>query len=97
MGAMKIDQSAFIRDLVFEKKLINCNANVIPIKAGSLIEMGDPKDYEENDLQTYHQLIDKLIYLACDIRPDIAFSVGQLSKHNINPRKRHLRAVKRVV
>ncbi len=37
------------------------------------------------------------MYLACSIRPDITFAVGQLSKHNADPRKRHLRAAKRVV
>lgn len=37
------------------------------------------------------------MYLACGTWPDIAFAVGQLSKHNADPRKGHLRAAKRVV
>ena len=37
------------------------------------------------------------MYLAFGTRPDIAFVVGQLSKHNLDPRKSHLRAAKRVV
>lgn len=37
------------------------------------------------------------MYLAYGTRPDIAFVVGQLSKHNANPRKGYLRAAKRVV
>ncbi len=94
---MKIDQSAFIRDLVIEEGLTDCNANVIAMKAGSAIEMTDPEDYEETELQEYQRLIGKLMYLACGIRPDIAFAVGQLSKHNADPRKGHLRAAKRVV
>lgn len=36
-------------------------------------------------------------YLACGSRPDIAFVVGRLSKHNADLRKGHLRAAKRVV
>ncbi len=32
-GTMKIDQSAFIRDLVIEEGLTECNANVLPMKA----------------------------------------------------------------
>ena len=96
-GTMKINQLAFIRDLVIEEGLTDCNANVIPMKAGSSIEMSDPEDYEEADLCTYQRLIGKLMYLACGTRPDIAFVVGQLSKHNVDPRKRHLRAAKRVV
>ncbi len=36
-GIMKIDQSAFVRDLVIKKRLTDYNANVIPMKAGSSI------------------------------------------------------------
>lgn len=91
---MKIDQLVFIRDLVIEKGLTDCNANVILMQASSAIEMTDPKDYEGTKLQEYQCLIDKLIYLAYGIRSDIAFIVGQLSKHNANLRKGHLQAIK---
>lgn len=94
---MKIDQSAFIRDLVTEENFSDCNADVVPMKSGSAIDMTDVDDYEEQDLHTYQRLIGKLMYLACGTRPDIAFAVGQLSKHNADPRKGHLRAAKRVV
>lgn len=52
--------------------------------------MGDPEDYKKTDLSTYQQLIGKLIYLACDTRPNIAFVIGQFSKYNANSRKRYL-------
>lgn len=48
-GTMKIDQSAFIRNLVIEEEFTDYNANVIPIKAGSAIEMIDPEDYKETE------------------------------------------------
>lgn len=67
------------------------------MKAGSSIDMTDADDYEEEDLHTYQHLIGKLMYLACGNRLDIAFAVGQLSKHNADPKKGHLRAVRRVV
>ena len=94
---LKIDQSAFVRDLVIEEGLTNCNSNVIPMKAGSAIEMNEHDDYEETEIKSYQHLIGKLMYLACGTRPDIAFVVGLLSRHNANPRKGHLRAAKRVV
>ncbi len=93
----KIDQSAFIWELVIEEKLTKCNANIIPMKAGSSIEMTEPEDYKETDLRIYQQLVGKLMYLAFGTRPDITFVVGQLSKHNVDPGKGHLRAAKRVV
>ena len=69
-GTMKIDQSAFIRDLVIEERLTDCNSNVIPMKAGSSIEMISPEDYEEADLRTYQRLIGKLMYLACGVEDE---------------------------
>ena len=94
---MKIDQSAFIRDLIIEKGLTNCNATVILMKAGSVIDMPDADNYKETELLEYQRLIGKLMYLTCGTRPDIAFAVEQLSKYNANPRKGHLKATKRVV
>ncbi len=94
---MRIHQSAFIRDLVLEKGLINCNANIIPIKAGLFIEMSEPEDYEEADYRIYQRLVGKLMYLLCGTRPDIAYVVGQLSRHNADPRKDHHQVAKRVV
>lgn len=94
---MKIDQSAFIRDLVIEEGLDDFNTNVVPMKAGSSIHMSDADAYEEEDLYTFQRLIGKLMYLACGTRPDIAFAVGQLSRHNADPRNGHLQAAKRVV
>lgn len=87
---MKIHQSAFIQDLVIEKRLTNCNANVIPMKAGSSIEILDLEDYEKANFHTYQKLVGKLMYLSCSTRPDISFVVGQLSRHNANPKKRYL-------
>ena len=87
---LKIDQSSFIRDLVIEKNLTNCNSNIIPMKAGSAIEMIEHDDYEDTEIKPYQHLIGKLMYLACGTRPDIAFIVGLLSRHNTDPRKSHL-------
>lgn len=50
---IKIDKSAFIRDLVIKKNLTDCNANVIPIKAGSSIKMFELDNYDETDIYIY--------------------------------------------
>lgn len=47
---IKIDQSAFIKNLVIKKKIINYNANFILIKVGFMIEMKNPKDYKKTKL-----------------------------------------------
>lgn len=50
---MKINQLVFIRDLVIEKKLTECNTNIIPIKPGLAIEMFYSNNYKETDLCIY--------------------------------------------
>lgn len=94
---MKIDQLIFIRDLVIKKDLTDYNSNIILMKAGSAIKMTKPEDYKEVDLHIYQWLIGEQIYLFYSIKPDIAFVVELLSKHNSDPRKGHLQVAKRVV
>lgn len=50
---IKISQSEYIQVLVIEERLLECNANVIPMKAGSTIKMTESEDYEEADLRIY--------------------------------------------
>lgn len=75
-ATLKIDQSAFIRDLLEEENLTDCNAINIPMKAGSFIEMHEEDDYKEADIKIYQPLIGKLMYLSCGTRPDIVFAMG---------------------
>lgn len=85
---MKISQSAFIQDCVIKEKLTKCNANVIPIKIGTTIEIMGPKNYKKTNLHIYRQLISKL---------NIPFVVKQLSKHNTNQRKSYLQAAEKLI
>lgn len=52
-STMKIDQSAFVKDFVIEKRLINCNTNFILIKARLAIKISNLKDYNKTHLQEY--------------------------------------------
>lgn len=67
------------------------------MKADSAIKMMESKDYEEANLYIYQQVIDKLMYLAWGTKPDISFVVGQLSRYNVDLRKAHLRAARKIV
>ena len=49
------------------------------------------------DLTAYQQLAGKLIYLCCGTYPNIAFVVGQLRRHNSDPRAEHIRIAKQVL
>lgn len=63
MYTMKIDQTSFIRDLIIEEGLEECNINIIPMKAGFAIEMLNSENYDKTDIYEYQRLISKLIYL----------------------------------
>lgn len=50
---MKINQSTFIWDLIFKKKLTKYNANMISIKPDLAIDITEPEDCKEVDFLTY--------------------------------------------
>lgn len=50
---MKIDQSAFIQDLIQEKNLSNCNSTSISIKNNSFIDIKEENNYEKANLKIY--------------------------------------------
>lgn len=67
------------------------------MKVNCFIEMSELGDYKKVDIKPYQRLIGKSMYLFCGTRPDIAFAIGQLSKHNLDPRASHMKAAKKVV
>lgn len=83
---LRICQLVYIRDLFEEENLTGYNALIISMKVRSAIEINKRDDYDEADLTIYQWLIGKLMHFACGTRPNIAFVVGRLSKHNANPR-----------
>lgn len=96
-GILKIDQSAFIYNLLKKENLTDCNTINIPMKARNFIEMLKEDDYEKTNIKVYQYLIGKLMYTSCGTRPDITFVVGQFSKQNADPKVGHLKAAKQVL
>lgn len=52
------------------------------MKTDLFIKMTKTNDFKNVNLVVYKQFIKKLIYLICKIKPNIAFAVCRLSKHN---------------
>lgn len=67
----------FVQNLVIDKRLTDCNANVISMKADLFIKMTDLENYNEINLYMHQKFVEKLIYLLCGTRPDIVFAIGQ--------------------
>ena len=72
---MKIDQKRYIQDILELHSMSLCHPTVFLMKASSSFTINQARDFLITDLIAYQQLIEKLIYLACETRPDIAFVV----------------------
>ena len=94
---MKIDQKGYIRDLLESEGISSCYPTILPVKAGSTLTLNQVDNHTPADMIAYQQLVGKLIYSACRTRPDIAFVVGQLSRHNSDPQMDHMRIAKQTL
>lgn len=50
---LKIDQFSFICNFIIKENLINCNSNVIPIKADCIIEIIKHNNYKDIEIKPY--------------------------------------------
>lgn len=67
------------------------------MKTSYFIKMTEYNNHRKAEIKLYQQLIGKLIYLLCSIRPDITFAIKQLNKHNLDPKIGHIIAIKKVI
>lgn len=70
--------------------MTNCNMCNFLIKARSLFHIDYNEDNKETKLKAYQSFIEKLMYLTCSIKPNILFIIGQLERHNLDPRISHM-------
>lgn len=94
---LKINQSSFICNLVIEENLIDCNSNIIPMKASSAIKIIKHDNYKIIEIKPYQHLMRKFMYLTCGIWPNIAFIIGFFNKYNVDLRKNTLQVAKKAV
>jgi hypothetical protein len=67
---------------------------LLALAATKWLEVDDDKNLA--DVTMYQKMVGSLIYLTLT-RPDIAYSVGVVSRYMSNPKKSHLDAVKRIL
>lgn len=72
----------------------HCNGAATPAEAGLWLDKN--VDEPEVDATEFRQVVGALRYL-CNTRPDIAFSVGLISRVMDRPRTSHLAAAKRIL
>ena len=89
-----VSQEAYAKDILKRYKMEDSNQVAIPMEFGaklSKFEGGDGVDPSK-----FHSLVVSLRYLTCT-RPDIAYSVGVVSRFMEEPRYSHWKAIKRIL
>lgn len=89
-----ITQTAYIDKIVEKCRMTDSSVISTPFDAGVILT----KSEEENDLNfPYRQAYGSLTYAATVARPDISYSVGEVSKFMANSNRSHINAVKRIL
>ena len=92
-GGIALCQTRYIETLLCKFGLEDCKPIATPMETGlklSLHDAGDP-----TDVTLYQTAVGCLIYV-CNTRPDIQFSVSQISRFMHSPGSKHWQAVKRI-
>ena len=93
-NGITIHQEAYARRVLEEANMDGCNLTHIPMEFG--LQMSKALDETEIDATQYRRRIGCLRYLM-HTRPDMAFSVGILSRYMHSPRESHGKALKQVL
>lgn len=93
-NGIEIKQEAYAKRIVEEAGLNTCNATLIPMEFG--LKLSKATEEPEIDATVYRRRIGCLRYLL-HTRPDLAFSVGLLSRYMHSPRESHGNALKQVL
>lgn len=93
-GYIKLKQSGYARKILDKAGMAECNSTKFPMDPKEMI------DRDENgklvDATEYKSMVGGLRYLVYT-RPDIAYSVGVVSRYMERPTKLHQDAVKRIL
>jgi hypothetical protein len=93
---LKIDQNHYIQEVLGRFRLEDSKPVNLPISDRNTLIKGKATE-QQTDQNLYQQAIGSLTWIAKGTRPDIQYSVGQLSQYCNEPTVRHWNAVLRVL
>jgi len=93
MRKLTISQEQYIETILEWHGMADCKPAKIPMAANLQLPM---LTEAEIDIMEYQRCIGSLMYLMIYTCPDIAYSVGVLSRHVACPGRTHMQAVKHV-
>lgn len=87
-------QSKYVKDLLKRFNMEKCNSAATPAETGLVLEKEGSEELV--DPTYFRKIVGSLRYL-CHSRPDLAYSVGLISRFMEKPRMPHLLAAKRII
>ena len=101
-GTLTIDQEQYIEAILEEYDMGDCNPVSTPHSGEALTRAMSPQTPQERAevaeiASLYGRGVGMVKYVQRMTRPDISFSVRELSKFNSNPGRQHWRALKRLL
>ncbi|GMF44976.1 unnamed protein product [Phytophthora fragariaefolia] len=94
--SIKINQGKYAREILKQFRYQNAHAVGNPMETNVRLAPLEIDEKSETCFQ-YREAIGMLMYLATSTRPDLAFTLGQLSRFVANPSVKNVGAVKRVL
>ncbi|MCH1922046.1 hypothetical protein L9G15_21830, partial [Shewanella sp. A3A] len=93
-SGITLRQTAYAKRVVELAGLTDCNPALTPME--ERLKLSRDSTAEEVDATQYRRLVGSLRYLT-HTRPDLAFSVGYVSRFMQRPTTEHQQAVKRII
>ena len=97
-----LSQQEYLRRVVERYGMTNCNPASTPLTTGTVLSKDDcpstpPATPVTINGYTYASVVGAVMYAMLGTRPDLAYSVGCLSRFNSNPGATHVAALKHVL
>ncbi|KAJ9524800.1 hypothetical protein QJQ45_024430 [Haematococcus lacustris] len=78
-GTLKLDQQQYVGQLLDKFSMIAANGRVLPMPPGTRV-IKEVTHLDSNNPHRYREQVGALLYVSTGTTPDIAFTVGQLSR-----------------
>jgi len=80
-----------------EEKMQNCSAVKVSMKSESYITLDKSNNAMKVSTVNLQQIVEKLMYIACETQSNIVFAVECLSQNFIDIRIEHIKVIKQVM